>query len=254
MAAIFGVHARDITNIINRTLKATSEHFKNKLNWPTPEEITSYKERFKYFQNPGFEDVLFVIDGTELAISRPSNHEQERRHYSPKKKQHSLNLMVITLLNGYIVYYSVLQKGAHDQRDWNNLELRNLFKDKLYGIIGDGEFTFNTKSQEDKIIGFTPVKKSKKKTLNPDEEKFNSDLSSMRIVVENTMARIKIWRIMKEVYRGYHFNSSNSIYYDDVVNWVIYLTNQKISECPIRNDDYMSREWKRMFSVTNLFD
>ena len=51
--------------------------------------------------------------------------------------------MFITKLDGEIIYYSPVRVGAHDQSHWNELNLRNLFVEKSYGVLGDGGFTFN---------------------------------------------------------------------------------------------------------------
>lgn len=50
--------------------------------------------------------------------------------------------------------------------------------------------------------GKTPKKKSKKSALSKEERKANRELSSRRIVVENVIRSLKIFRILLERYRN----------------------------------------------------
>jgi hypothetical protein len=69
-------------------------------------------------------DVAFAIDGTEVRIGRPSKDESTR--YSAKKKQHSLNLMVLVKLNGDFVMVSDPYDGVpNDQGQWKDLGWRD---------------------------------------------------------------------------------------------------------------------------------
>ena len=51
-----------------------------------------------------------------------------------------------------------------------------------------------------------PFKASKNNPLTPEQKKFNKDLSQKRIIVENKIRECKIFRIVKDVYRGKHKN------------------------------------------------
>jgi len=48
----------------------------------------------------------------------------------------------------------------------------------------------------------TPIKKSKNRELSEAEKAFNRELSRRRIVIENTNARIKVFKIMANPYRN----------------------------------------------------
>ena len=71
-----------------------------------------------------------------------------------KKRQHSLNFILITLLDGKILYCSNGFDILQDQALWNELELRNFFINKKYGVLGDAGFFFNPKGITPKIKGF----------------------------------------------------------------------------------------------------
>ena len=53
-----------------------------------------------------------------------------------------------------------------------------------------------------------PFKKSKYHELTEEEKKHNANLSKKRIKVEHTNRELKIYRIMKEIYRN-HMNRYN---------------------------------------------
>jgi IS5 family transposase len=53
-----------------------------------------------------------------------------------------------------------------------------------------------------------PLKKTKKTPLTKEQKKENRSLSKRRILIENIFRRCKIFRIVKEVYRGKHKNYS----------------------------------------------
>jgi len=115
MSILFGIHPRTVTRVVKRTIRA---------------QIGTT------FQNPQFEDVAFVVDGTEIRISRPSDPKIQRS-----------------------TFFSSARIGAHDQAHWNELRLRETFLGKAYGIVGDGGFTFNRQADETTIKGYAPHKK-----------------------------------------------------------------------------------------------
>ena len=73
--------------------------------------------------------------------------------------------MFITKLDGEIIYFSPLHVDTHDQSHWNELELHNLFLWKSYGVMGDGSFTFNRKSDCVQIHGYKPFKRPARGSL-----------------------------------------------------------------------------------------
>ncbi len=76
--------------------------------------------RFKWLRD---NDVALALDGSEIRIGRPAKDESSR--YSAKKKQHSLNVMVLVKLNGDIVLVSDPYDGVpNDQGQWKALGWR----------------------------------------------------------------------------------------------------------------------------------
>ena len=135
--------------------------------------------QYTTFQNNGFAECVCVVDGTKIRISWPSKKDLQSKTWSGKKKQNSLNTMIITKLDGEIIYFSPLRIGAHDQSHWNELNLREAFKNKEFGIMGDGGFTFNRSEDEVKIKGYKPYKKPKGGSVTEEEKIWNRKLSEV---------------------------------------------------------------------------
>ena len=216
------------------------------INWPSDEEFEQLT--FSTYANGSFEEIVCVADGTEIEISRPSDPVIQRQTWSAKKKQNSLNVMIITKLNGEIIYFSPLRVGAHDQSHWNELHLRNWFLGKKYGIMADGGFAFNRKKDDVEIIAATPHKKKRGQGLTASEKEYNLKLSETRVVVENAIRRLKQWKILKEKYHHWR-NGEGQIDGNNVLTICTTLANRWIRESPPRKSDWLASDWVELMDV-----
>jgi transposase len=74
----------------------------------------------------------------------------------------------------------------------------------------------------------TPIKKTRKKSLNKEQKKFNKQLAKERIVVEHIHKRLKIFRILSSRYRNRRWRfglRSNLI--AGIYNYELYLSLQQ---------------------------
>lgn len=179
-----------------------------------------------------------VTDGTEIRIPRPAKPADASRHYSPKKKQFSLNVLFIVDLQGRILYVSKPAPFRNDQGHWNHLQLRKLFVDKSYGIIGDGGFYFNPQNQPQKIKGKEPIRNTKTKKLTPTQRRANLQFSQRRVVVENTIGQCKKYRIIADKFRHYSTTGRNTFPIDKIVRVVALLTQRRLLNKPLRHEDW----------------
>jgi len=132
--------------------------------------------------------------------------------------------MVMTKLNGEIIYISPLCVGTHDQSHWNSLPLQSSFLNKPYGILGDGGFTFNCQTETAPINGKKPIKKLPNQVLTPEEKKHNRYLSEMRVVIENSIWRIKVFWILVSVFHHWR-GGRGQIKSDNIVHICVTLAN-----------------------------
>ncbi|MBW4440972.1 MAG: transposase [Plectolyngbya sp. WJT66-NPBG17] len=92
---------------------------------------------------------------------------------------------------------SVLPKGRrHDFR---------IFKDSVLPMqveqlwVADRGYQGPAKLQ---VHGCTPYKKSKRRKLSKQERQYNQQLAQVRITVEHTIRKLKVFRILSERYRN----------------------------------------------------
>ena len=237
---LFKVHPRTCTRILKRTSVALAKTLENDIRFPSDEEMDELRDT--EFQNLGFSECVCVVDGTEIRISRPKNAEIQTKTYSGKKKQNSLNVMVVTKLNGEIIYYSPLRVGAHDQSHWNELKLRDRFVDKEFGIMGDGGFTFNVKGEEELIHGFKPHKKPRRRALTNIQKRWNTKLSEVRVVVENSIRVIKTYKILSGVFRHWR-NGKGQINGNHILTICVALANRRIKKKPLRAANWKASDF-----------
>jgi hypothetical protein len=109
-------------------------------------------------------------------------------------------------------------KGSiHDFKLFKNSKLK---LSKLIIILADLGYMGIKQLFEEAMI---PYKTSKNKPLTKEEKKYNRELSRKRIIVENKIRECKIFRIVKDVYRGKHKN------YGLMWNLIAGLVNFKVS-------------------------
>jgi hypothetical protein len=138
-----------------------------------------------------------IIDVSEQPIERPT--KKQRQYYSGKKKRHTIKAQLIVCLKRLEILMVVCGKGrTHDFKLLKNCKLRILQQIEKYadsGYQGLGKLFSNS---------LTPFKKRKDKPLTREEKAFNRALSKLRIRIEHVNRRCKIFRIVKEIYRGKH--------------------------------------------------
>jgi hypothetical protein len=216
MKMIFLLDERKITRILRRTLTAIYESLRNLITWPTDTEFEKMKSKWNEHLPKHLKDLVCIVDGTEIRIPRPSQPIEQRSSYSVKKRQHSFTLILMCLLDGRLIFASDPMIGANDQSHWNELQLREKFVNKDYGVIGDGGFTFNHKDGEKRlgeipILSAVPHRKPRKGKLNENEKLENRVTSQYRVVIENLNRRLKGWRIFHETCRHFSLIDNNQI-------------------------------------------
>jgi hypothetical protein len=138
-----------------------------------------------------------IIDVTEQPIERPTR--KQRDYYSGKKKRHTLKAQLVICLCTLQILSVICGKGrAHDFTLFKQSNLRILNEILKYvdlGYQGIQKLVANSK---------LPFKTSKNKPLTPEQKQYNRLLAKLRIKIEHVNRRCKIFRIVKETYRGKH--------------------------------------------------
>jgi hypothetical protein len=153
-----------------------------------------------------FPDVVAIIDATEQRIQRPTGPAAQKPYYSGKKKTHTLKTQVQIAPDGGLQAVSDSVPGSvHDLtllRQSGTLERLEagaaMFDSGYQGVQKDApERQF-----------YHPFRASRGHPLTAEQKAWNQLLSHFRIRVEHTLAQLKIYDVLSQVYRhrraGYH--------------------------------------------------
>jgi hypothetical protein len=139
-------------------------------------------------------------DATEQRINRSKDNETQKKHYSGKRKHHSLKYQIIVAQDQRILAVSESHPGSvHDKRileqDGTILGL-----DKRIPIRLDLGYK-GVDHENPELYIILPHKKPKNGELTPLEKELNTAHSRMRIVAEHAICRIKQFRIADSKFR-----------------------------------------------------
>jgi hypothetical protein len=137
------------------------------------------------------------LDVTEQPIERPTRHQ--RAAYSGKKKRHTVKAQLLVAAFSLQILTVVCGLGrTHDFTLFKQARLPLAATVEVYADSGyQGIHQFHAASA-------IPVKASKHHALTADERAYNRALARLRIAIEHVNRRCKIFRIVKETYRGKH--------------------------------------------------
>lgn len=143
------------------------------------------------------------FDGTEQSVHRPQ--QGQRKWYSGKKKRHTIKHQIVV----------VKKRKRPGVRRGQKRKLRIAAVSKSFGGHTHDKKIYDTtrtttppgvpKTSDTGYIGtvmHTPHKKPRKKELTARQKRGNRRLSSRRIVVEHGIGKMKIWRMIRDVYRN----------------------------------------------------
>jgi len=143
------------------------------------------------------EIIKILADVTEQPTQRPKKKSKQKKHYSGKKKRHTLKAEIVMQDNGRILSTSRTRPGrTHDFR----------IRKEGKHLPGNSEKYVDSGYQglQKRTNNVTlPFKRRKNKPLTEEQKKHNKRLSSIRIRVENKIREIKTFKIMSEVYRNF---------------------------------------------------
>jgi hypothetical protein len=140
-----------------------------------------------------------IIDVSEQRIERPQKHQ--RAFYSGKKHGHTIKAQLIICALTLRILSVVTGKGR--QHDFAIFKASRLLLDPNSELLADSGYQGIVKYHLKSTI---PFKKKKGQPLTAEEKAHNKTLSKKRVLIENVNRQCKIFRIVKDVYRGKHKN------------------------------------------------
>jgi hypothetical protein len=93
-------------------VKALVEVLRNEIKWPSEEEWQDLLQKFNPLLPPSISGCISVIGRSKFQMQQPSTDSDQHEHYSANKKDHSLNVVFIVLLDGTIIYHSATDSGS----------------------------------------------------------------------------------------------------------------------------------------------
>lgn len=143
------------------------------------------------------EIIKIIADVTEQPTQRPKKKSKQKKHYSGKKRRHTLKAEIVMQDNGKILAASRTAPGrTHDFR----------MRKEGKPLPGNSEKFVDSGYQglQKRVNNVTlPFKRRKNKPLTNEQKKHNRQLASVRIRVENKIREIKTFKIMSETYRNF---------------------------------------------------
>lgn len=131
--------------------------------------------------------------------------KRDKSNIIQEKKRHTIKVqLIICLITMQILSVRCRKGHVHDFRIFkeSKLSIHPEIKKKVdLGYKGIDKISSNTE---------LPYKESKHKKLSKEERKYNKELAKKRIYIEHVNRRCKIFRIVKETYRGKHKNYSKT--------------------------------------------
>jgi DDE superfamily endonuclease/Helix-turn-helix of DDE superfamily endonuclease len=169
-------------------------------------------------------DETYITDGSERPIQRDTYQQEE--FYSGKKGTHTMkNALLITTI-GLIVWLGATHIGkTHDKKLVENLHFKTPIK-----ILADlGFLAWNPKNVE-LILPYKKPRntKTEKRDLTQEQKDFNLQLSKKRVKVENVLAHVKIFRIVKDRNRNYRFGFRENLMFTACAMYNFRLNYSKI--------------------------
>ena len=122
------------------------------------------------------------------------------------KKQHTIKNNLVVPLNEKVLYLSPTYMGSvHDKKICDLEQIEFLKKVMVFTDLG----FLGLSSETAQIV--MPHKRKKNQKLSEQQEQWNKWVSKIRVKVEHIIASIKIFRKVKEKFRGRLFNREDRV-------------------------------------------
>lgn len=200
---LFGVNEATVSRCIQRVLPVLERNGRDGMRMPDP----GRKRR------PQLDDLLratpelaVVIDSFEQRVQRPLERSEADTYYSGKKKQHTLKAQIaVDEQTGEIVAISQSVKGP--TADLTLLKASGLITELPEGVGGIGDLGYvGIDKLLPKGLGATGRKKKRGQPRSQEDIEYNTAFSRRRIIVENTIGRMKHYQSIDQADRNHRKN------------------------------------------------
>ncbi|MCP3883982.1 MAG: transposase [Propionibacteriaceae bacterium] len=197
---LFGVSDSTVSRLIRRVLPVLEQAGRDTMRMPDPGRKQRRKLDELLQDTP---ELVVVIDTFEQRVQRPRDREEADKLYSGKKKQHTLKSQVaVDEVSGRVV-------DVGDSAPGPKADLTLLAKSKLMarlpeGVGGIGDSAYQGIAQlHPHGLGASPRKKPRGQPRPPEDKAYNTAFSSRRIIVENTIGRMRRYQSITQTDRNH---------------------------------------------------
>jgi hypothetical protein len=198
LGILFGLSKSAISRDTRRVVGALRQVGRDSVWWQEPPAKNEGKRLPQALdENP---DLLAILDVMEVTVQRPQASEPQKAHYSGKKRAHTRKVGLVVNEQGRI-------RGVTNSRPGRTQDLTVFRQSGILQavpedtcMIGDKAFQGLQTDWPHHSVG-TPFKPGKKTPLTEAERWANRDLSRQRMMVENSIAELRHFKILAERFR-----------------------------------------------------
>jgi hypothetical protein len=200
---LFGVSDSTVSRIIQRVLPMLEQAGRDTMRMPDPgrKRRRSLDELLR--DTP---DLAVVIDSFEQKIQRPKDPNERDGFYSGKKKTHTLKSQIaVNEETGAISAVSESVPGPI--ADITLLEQSGLMTNLPDGVGGIGDLAYvGIEKLHPRGLAASPRRKPRNKPRPPEDVAYNTAFSRRRIIVENTIGRLRRYQSLNQTDRQHRQN------------------------------------------------
>jgi hypothetical protein len=185
---LFGVSDSTVSRLIGRGLPILEGTGRDTMRLPDPGKKRRRSLDDLLRETP---ELAVVIDSFEQRVQRPRDRDEADGYYSGKKQQHTLKSQVaVDETTGQVVDISDSVPGP--TADMNLLEQSRLLDRLPPGVGGIGDLAYvGIDTLHPDGLGASPRRKPRGKPRPPQDGAYNTAFSRRRIIVENTIGRMR---------------------------------------------------------------
>lgn len=214
----FGLHKSNVNRNGRRILRVLRQVSDDEFEWPDPPARGQGRTIEQALHD--YPELFAIVDATEQPVQRSMDNEQQRAHYSGKKKRHTRKTAIIVNEQGLIRAISPSTPGS--VHDITHLRASGLLDKipKQVGVLGDAGFDGLYKDLPEHSVA-TAHKARRNHPLTDDQKFINRELSSTRIIVENVLSHLKHFQALSQRFRR------GLTYYDDLFHVIAAIVQRR---------------------------
>lgn len=195
---LFGIDKATVSRYTRAVLPVLRQVGDATLGWLEPPKRNQGKDLAA--ARATYPDLFAIVDATEQPVQRSQDPEQQKQHYSGKKKRHTRKVQIIVNEHGVVREVSDSVPGAvHDRTLFRQSGAADAIpKETVTG--GDAGYQGIQDDLPDHSV-ITPFKKTKLHPLTEEQQLLNQEFSCARIIVENVLAQFKNFKALAERFR-----------------------------------------------------